>query len=567
MCILGVRLRSLFTRPIPDTPEYKNRLDLELSWFQDTPAAQYLETVAHICRHISHIPHIIRGSAGSSLVVYGLGISDIDPVAWNIKPERFFHPRRKSLPDIDLDFPDNRRDEVFRIIYKLFPGRVARISNHPIYSDKSAIREAVRRLGYRKRLPKKFVLGDVVPGQEQRAIEIASDLRGQIMELSLHCGGIIVFNEPIPESMLTTKENQIRIDKIEAENSGLMKIDILSSISLTQLHDMQSRPLDQYPQEDEGVSKLLSSGDSFGITQAESPAFQKMLRAIRPRNLSDMIMCMALIRPASAWRSHRKQFVQDWAEERDTDLMVYEDDATRVIQTLTGLPGPESDELRRAFLKGETAITSSLRRRLESTESGQSILRDIMAFRTFSMCKSHSVSYGRVAWALAWHKVYDKKNFWRSAVNHAKSMWRPWVHIEEAKLAGWNFLPGKRPFIADSDTLYPEGATPTLFASDSMWELSRYGMWSGSFPRMCGISYDEDRVNLTGLIGTHRMLKKSDGNAVTFATLGTSPGSYSDVVIEGAVDLRDFVAIEGSGIAYSTNGSETIKLERYKLIR
>ena len=566
--LYSVDISGHFLRQIPDSPDYVDRLNQELSWLSGTKAASYILTVAYVCRNLQDIPYIIRGSAGSSLVVYLLGISDIDPVQYNIAPERFFHPRRTSLPDIDLDFPDNLRDQVFDRIFKLFPGRVARISNHVQYSDKGAIRQAIRHLGYRKHIPEHFILSDLVPGRESDAIEIASDLENTIRDVSLHCGGLVIFDSEIPDNLRTEHDNQIRLDKLETESSGYMKLDILSNISLTQLNSIDSRHPDSYPEFDEITSRLLSSGRSLGITQCESPAFQKLLRAIRPEQRRDIILCMALIRPASAWRAHRKEFLNDFKEKRSTDLMVYEDDATRVISRLTGLPGPESDEIRRAFIKQNYELTKPLRDKLETTEEGKSLIQDIEAFRTFSMCKSHSVSYGLVSWALAYHKAHNPRAFWKAALNHAKSMWRNWVHVEEAKLAGWNIVAGKRPFKSDETTLFVENTTCSLFEPDPRHELKKYGMWSNNefFPE-CGRSDDEEKCSFIGLIGTHRMIKGKDGKAVTFATVGTSRGNFLDVVIDGAVELKNYHLIEGLGELYLKNGSESAKLTSYKLRR
>jgi len=559
-------LTEHFIRTIPDSHEYQERLKLELSWFRGSAAEPYLLTVAQICRATVDIPRIIRGSAGSSLVVYALGISDIDPVHWNIEPERFFHPRRHSLPDIDLDFPDNRRDEVFERIYNLFPGRAARISNHSQFSDAGSIRQAVRFLGYRHHLPSKFLLSDVVPGLESRAVEIASELRHQVYNISLHCGGVVVFDHQVPPHLLTDSPRQIRLDKLETEHHQFMKIDILSNISLTQLHAISDAPFSSYSEKDELTSRLLSSGRSLGITQAESPAFQKLLRALRPNSLPDVVLAMALIRPASAWRAHRRDFLNQWHQNRRTSLMVYEDDATQVISRLTGLPGPESDEIRRAFINRHLEITKTLRDKLELTEEGNGIIQDIEAFRTFSMCKSHSVSYGRVVWALAYHKAHNPSAFWLSTINHAKSMWRDWVHIEEAKLSGLDIKPGKKPFILSGSTLYPSGYTPTLFLPDPLWELKTYGMWSGNtFPAGCGHSYDETRISFKGIIGTSRILKSKDGDATTFVTIGTSPGVYRDLILEGAIDTTRRNFIEGTGDSYVTNGSESVKVTHYEL--
>lgn len=560
-------LQEMFVRPIPEDEEYKTRLSKEMSWIVNSVAEKYMTTVAEICKELHDIPHIIRGSAGSSLVAYLLGISNIDPVRWDVEPERFFHPLRTDLPDIDLDFPDHTRDRVFERIKNLFPGRVARISNHVKYEEKSAYREAVRILGYRKRLPRKFVLSDIIPGREQRAVEIADELLGTVKNISLHCGGIIVFNEKIPENLLVDEcSDQVRLDKLETESDGYFKVDILSSNSLSQLQEISLKKLEDYPEEDKLVESMLSKGNSLGITQAESPAFQKMLRAVKPKSLSDIVMCMALIRPASAWRSHRKEFIEEWDRSRTKSLLVFEDDANRLIQSLTGLNGPESDALRKAFMKKDATLTRDFRDMMADHEGGETIIRDIEAFRTFSMCKAHSVSYAYVTWALAYNKAHNPKEFWKSTLNHAQSMWRPWVHAEEAKLVGWNLIPGKPPYDDYGGFLTPKNGMRSLFKIDQWSELKRYGMWSShEFPSGLGFSNNDEKVDLHGLVGTHRIIKKDDGYAVTFVTVGTSKGTYHDLVLDGAVDLRDVLSISGIGESYTVFGSEAIKMESFKL--
>jgi DNA polymerase-3 subunit alpha len=560
-------LKNLFVRNIPDSDIYKERLHKEMSWLEGTKAEIYIKTVAKICQNLHDIPYIIRGSAGSSLVIYLLGISDIDPVAFNISPERFFHPKRKSLPDIDLDFPDNLRDSVFKRIYDLFPGRVARISNHVQNSEKGAIRQAMRDMGYNKHIPEDFIISDLLPGKENDIIERASEYQNMIRSVALHVGGIVIFDVEVPEELKSTQPNQIHLDAEETESAGFQKIDILSNISLTQLLACSDRHPQDYPASDKKTSELLSSGFSFGITQAESPAFQKLLRAIKPQHRDDLILSLALIRPASAWRAHRDQFLNDFRTKRSTDLLVYEDDAISAISRLTGLPGPDADVLRRAFISRDAEATREIRSQLEKTDTGRSLISDIEAFKTFSMCKAHSISYGFVSWALAYQKAHDPIGFWHSALNHAKSMWRYWVHVEEAKRSGINIFCGKRPFKRDANILYTENTSGHLFTLSHSYQLKKYGYWenSGFYPG-CGRSDDEEKVSFTGLIGTHRSLKSDNGKAVTFATIGTSPGHFLDVVIDGAIDLKNRHIIEGTGILYTKNGSESAKLMNYKTI-
>jgi hypothetical protein len=148
-----IELKKLFIRVIPDNkPEelkkiYLDRLNFELEMLERKNLISHLIQAMHILNITKNIPHVTRGSCGSSLVCYLLGISHIDPVLNNIKFARFLTEYRNNLPDIDLDFPHNMRDEVFLKIGLTWPGKVARISNHVYFHDKSALRQALRNAG------------------------------------------------------------------------------------------------------------------------------------------------------------------------------------------------------------------------------------------------------------------------------------------------------------------------------------------------------------------------------------------------------------------------------------
>ncbi len=150
-----------FIRKLPKDPQYKVRLKRELKLIKQRNFIETFIQVKTILELTKDIPHVIRGSAGSSLVCYMLGITDIDPILYNISLARFMHEERIDNPDIDIDFPYNKREEVFNRIYLHFgKHRVARISNHLYYKEKSAIREAVRRHGYRNNLVSMQILNN-----------------------------------------------------------------------------------------------------------------------------------------------------------------------------------------------------------------------------------------------------------------------------------------------------------------------------------------------------------------------------------------------------------------------
>ena len=151
-----------------------------------------------------------RGSAGSSLVCYLLGITDVDPVEWDIPVARFLNPNRDDLPDVDIDFPHHRQNEVMQRIFKKWPGRSATISNYVLYKDKSARREAAKRLGVKGNLPRRFTY-DSLGIDTKEAKRIENKLKGKKRCISKHCGGILMFQRQLPKSLFTA-ENQILLD-------------------------------------------------------------------------------------------------------------------------------------------------------------------------------------------------------------------------------------------------------------------------------------------------------------------------------------------------------------------
>lgn len=145
-------LAAYFIRPLLPGPEYKARLDHELTLIVQKDLAKYLLRAVEILKITEGVPHVTRGSCGSSLVVYLLGISNVDPVKYGISFARFLNEFRDTLPDIDFDFPYNLRDEVFLQLHQRWPGQIARISNENHYHEKSAIREAAREAGLKGNL-------------------------------------------------------------------------------------------------------------------------------------------------------------------------------------------------------------------------------------------------------------------------------------------------------------------------------------------------------------------------------------------------------------------------------
>lgn len=347
-----------FIRACPDVPMYQERLKHELLLIAHFKFEKVFLQVLDILRLSTGIPHVVRGSAGSSLVCYLLGITNIDPVKENISLARFMNRFRSDIPDIDIDFPYNRRDEIIEKLKGLYSERVARISNDVAFKESSALREAMRIHGYRQFLPKYFDVTRLLPDKAHKVIDTAQSLVGRFRGYSTHCGGVVIFDEPVKQELLL-RPGQIKLDKHQVEDQGLIKIDLLCNRGLAQLTEISKRPLESYPEFDKKTADLFCNGNVLGITFSESPAMMRLVRAIKPKSRRDIALCLALVRPAAASRGKKLSFLKKWQKYRKKTQIVYDDDATALIQHLLKISADEADFYRRAFAKGDEVIMAN----------------------------------------------------------------------------------------------------------------------------------------------------------------------------------------------------------------
>jgi error-prone DNA polymerase len=212
-------LQPHFVRKIPDDERYSHRLDEEFTLidkFCFTKVFLQVQQIIEITRQ-RKIPHIIRGSAGSSLVCFLMGITEIDPILYRLELARFMNHGRQDLPDIDIDVPYNRREELYKAIEETWSKKVARISNHVHYGMKTALRETAKEIllqtpASQERSHKlqqlrrrDFSLAKILSPEEQTlATQRAKELNGTVKYNSLHCGGIVIFEdeEEVPAELL-----------------------------------------------------------------------------------------------------------------------------------------------------------------------------------------------------------------------------------------------------------------------------------------------------------------------------------------------------------------------------
>jgi len=539
-------LHKHFRRSLPVGQEYSDRLARELSLIEKFKFADTFLQVREILDLVPEYRHITRGSAGCSLVGYLLGIHNMDPVENNFILSRFMHELRPDLPDIDVDFAYNQRDIVVDKVMSKYPGRVARISNHVTYKSGSAVRQALRDMGHRKFVPRYFDLDAIAGDLKDEVLNRTQALLGKRKNYSLHCGGIVIFPDQVPADLKLT-DTQIKLNKDEVEQQGLFKIDLLCNRGLAQLNELSSRPLEDYPEEDEATANMFCNGDTWGVTFGESPAQRRLHRDIQPKNRKDVIFSLALIRPLPSADGRRIRVLEQFNQHRNhRGHLIYDDDGVVFIQKLLNCSESEAEVYRKAFGKKNTQKMNEFEEKIRFHPQKAEIMRELGYFALYSFCHAHATSYGNLVWALGYEKVRQPKRFWWSALNHAQSMYRPWVHIQEAKRAGLKFAGfGRGAWRMSGDLLYPEHAES---AGDGWYQYSKRGYWiSDRFMPGMYCRQEGSEIVFKGLIATGRF-HTVGGREITFVTIGSNTGKYHDLVLDGTHDFDKYDCVEGRGV-------------------
>jgi len=512
------RLIARFVRECPNEARYVDRLNEELNIIETKGFVKCFNQVRDIIEFLEakSIPHVLRGSGASSLVCYLLNITSIDPVKEGMALSRFMNSTREDQPDIDIDVPHWIRPKILEYCYAKWPNQVARISNNVKYREKTALRKVLKDHGVKGRIPKYFKVEDYIDDpQEIAAIHRnASELIGNHRHWSLHCGGIIVYDNGVPED-LVLKDNQIKVTKYDVDEQNLIKIDLLCNRGLSQLWDIDGRSLDSYPYEDEKISDLLAAGDVIGLTQAESPTMRKALMAIKPKNYRDVALALALIRPAAADRGRKSLYLRSLSKGEQRKMMVYDDDSIFFIADAIGCSMDEADAYRRAFKKGDQKLIEEFYEQLRPKRHKEMRVKQLSDLNKYSFCKGHSLAYGQLVWALAYHKTYNPKKFWESTTKFIQSSYRPWVHKRAAQNAGV-FLRSKN------------------YKMTSTQQFLKQGWWQGKdFLPGCfleRVDAEEDIWAFRGLVAQMRNTSRY-GKSFRFLTIGYANDKFINVSV------------------------------------
>ena len=461
-------LRELCYESLPRLiPNYNEthiqRLEYELSVIETTGFAPYFLIVRDFAQFARRegIYFGVRGSAAGSFVSYCIGITDIDPIEYDLTFERFLNPERIQMPDIDMDFEDARRDLVIRYVREKYgQERVAQIITFGTLAAKAALRDVARVMN----LPPALVdrLAKAIPTQPgmtlekaltipevkqeyernpdaRRLIDMARKLEGITRNASVHAAGVVISKDPLVEHVPLARsadgEPVTQYHMGALEQIGLLKMDFLGLSNLSVLAqtvenirrtrgieiDVRKLPLD-----DAKTYEMLGRGDTTGVFQLESAGMRRYIRELRPQNVRELAAMVALYRPGPMDhiptyinRKHGREpitYPHPWLEpilKETYGVIVYQDQVLKVVQALAGFSLGKADILRRAMGKKKPEEMKRMRAEFVAGAKAKGIEQEeanrlfdlIEPFAGYAFNKAHAVCYAHVAYQTAYLKA------------------------------------------------------------------------------------------------------------------------------------------------------------------
>lgn len=507
LCKAGLTKRMNGT--IPDN--YKERLIYELKVINDMGFSNYFLVVYDFIRFAKKNKILVgpgRGSAAGSLVAYSLGITEIDPLKYDLLFERFLNPERKTMPDIDTDFPDNKRDLVIDYVKEKYgEKRVSGIITFGTMAAKQAIRDVSRVLNiplYKVDSLCKFIpntskdkLIDIYNKNEAFRVRIESDtllenmfkiatrLEGFPRHTSSHAAGIIMSQIDLDEVIPLTKSDDLYLTSYSMEyleELGLLKMDflVLKNLTLidnvlTDIKNIQDEEIDfnSIPLNNKETLKMFETGNTCGIFQFESPGMRNFLRKLKPNTFEDIFAAIALYRPGAAVNIdsyiRRKQqeekvtYIDESLEsitKNTYGILIYQEQIMQVASLYAGYSLGEADILRRAMSKKKIDLLASeeekfIKKSMEKNhpyEQAKKLFDLILNFAGYGFNKSHSVVYSIIAYKMAYLKCHYRTIFFANLLtNVIGSETKTSEYITEAKA---NKIEIEKPTINNSDSRY-----------------------------------------------------------------------------------------------------------------
>ncbi len=507
LCKVGLKKR--LGGDIPNT--YKDRLTYELSVINEMGFPNYFLVVYDFIKYAKK-NHILvgpgRGSAAGSLVAYSLGITEIDPLKYDLLFERFLNPERKTMPDIDTDFPDDKRDEVIKYVQdKYGEKRVSGIITFGTLASKQVIRDVSRVLNiplYKVDSLCKFIpamskdtLEDIYQKNEAFRVRVESDILLQDMyrialklegfprHTSSHAAGIIMSRVDLDEIVPLVHSDTMYLTGYSMEyleELGLLKMDFLALKNLTlianiiqDIKEITGEEIDfnKIPLDDKESLKLFETANTCGIFQFESAGMRNFLRQLRPNCFEDIFAAIALFRPGAALnidsyikRKHGEEkitYLDPSLEEVTKNtygFLIYQEQIMQVASKFAGYTLGEADILRRAMSKKKVDLLKSEEAKFieksikmgHSEEQAKHLFELILNFAGYGFNKSHSVVYSMIAYKMAYLKSHYQTIFFANLLSNViGSEEKTSEYMMEAKA---NHIIVEKPTIENSEARY-----------------------------------------------------------------------------------------------------------------
>ncbi|MFP7493324.1 DNA polymerase III subunit alpha [Terribacillus saccharophilus] len=444
----------------------KDRLSYELGVIKTMGFSDYFLIVWDFVRYSKE--HGIRvgpgrGSAAGSLVAYVLGITAIDPLAYGLLFERFLNPERISMPDIDIDFSDYRRDEVIRYVQNKYGAEhVAQIITFGTFAARSLLRELIKTmeispadasyllklipnnassLSAGLRSSEELTAYVKESDQLKQLFRIGVKLEGLPRHVSTHAAGVVISSDPLVKTVpLASGHEEVALTQFamkELEQLGLLKMDFLGLRNLTLMdHVLQGLPrkldMDSVPLDDEATFRLFREGRTNGVFQFESSGMKQVLRQLKPSAFEDIVAVNALYRPGPMSyipvfirRKHGEEKISyphanlEPILEKTYGVLVYQEQIMQIAASMGGYKLGEADLLRRAVSKKDAKVLEQEESRFlagsiekgYSADTAKEVFSWIVKFANYGFNRSHAVAYSYLAYQLAYLKAHYPANF------------------------------------------------------------------------------------------------------------------------------------------------------------
>ena len=472
------------------------RLERELAIIRDKGFAPYFLVVRDIVQQSARTCG--RGSAAASLVSYCLGITHVEPITHNLFFERFLNEGRTDPPDIDVDFPWDERDGILDYVFRKYgEERTAMISNHVGFRARAGVREVAKvyglpdqeiksvteRMGYYwsiRHLPEFLEHSPVYKDMELKdpwpeIVELAVKLDGYPRNMSVHCGGVVIvpgrIDRHVPVERAPKGVQIIQWEKDQAEDAGLVTIDLLGNRSLAVIRDALAAVKENYgvaidygawdPTTDPETQDLICKGDTVGVFYVESPAMRQLQLKCRRGDFDHLVIHSSIIRPAA--NKYIREYVRrlrggDWQPLHPImdevlgetyGIMVYQEDVSRIAMAMAGFGAADADLLRKILSKKRAGKKlEDYRGMFYRGAAERGVARDvvdqvwemILSFAGYSFCKPHSASYALVSYKSGWLRAHYPAEFIAAVLTNQGGYYSAFAYVSEARRMGLQVL-------------------------------------------------------------------------------------------------------------------------------